>query len=106
MLETHMKEGITQVIELTEDSNLLRYFFRLMYLADSGEITLQECMALIIAADKYMIDRIHYTCSCMLFASLYVDNAVEILKFAVSNDIQELSDQALNIIGGWAFLKN
>ena len=99
MLETNMKEGILQVIELPEDSKVLRSFFRLMYLADSGEITLSECMSLVTAADKYMIQGIHDACSEKLLEKLDVDNAVELLMFADTVDMDELRCKALEVIG-------
>lgn len=95
-----MKEGIAQVIELSEDSNLLRNMFKVIYLGESEVLTCSECIDLAIVADKYLIKDLHNVCKSFLVRfGEHPANAVELLKYAEASHFDELRTQCLEVIG-------
>ncbi|KAH9375753.1 hypothetical protein HPB48_014637 [Haemaphysalis longicornis] len=98
MFEHEMTESIQNRVDITDiDHEVFREMLRFIYTGRAPDID-KFPMDLLVAADKYALERLKAMCERAVTSSLSEDNAAEVLVFSDMHSAHQLKAQALKYI--------
>ncbi|KAH9363620.1 hypothetical protein HPB48_004141 [Haemaphysalis longicornis] len=107
MFEHEMVESIQNKVRITDiDHEVFREMLRFVYTGEAPEID-KFPMELLVAADKYALDRLKAMCEKVVSSNISEANAAEVLAFADMHSANQLKTQAVRYIcdHAWAVKK-
>ncbi|KAH9363622.1 hypothetical protein HPB48_004143 [Haemaphysalis longicornis] len=98
MFEHEMVESIQSRVDVTDiDHEVFREMLRFIYTGEALQID-NFTMELLVAADKYALERLKAMCEKALCSHLSEENAAELFAFADMHSARQLKSHALNWI--------
>ena len=98
MFQHDMKEAASNTVEIFGTSpDIFESFLRFFY-TDQVDLTMENCDALLSAANQYLLDHLKWKCELFLAQNLTIENCCEFLVLSDINNASNLKTAAINCI--------
>ena len=99
MFKQEMTGNINNTIEINDiDHEVFEEVLRYIYTGETSTLTDEIAMKLLVAADKYKLNRLKIICKVFIDKDLTTDNVTNILIFADANSMTLLKQKALKFM--------